>query len=170
MNTSPMHNDDLHAILTRVTTGDRQVIRDAKKELQQWWRKTRGLERERCDRDIKETYFPFLDRFQTFDSSMHQAAFIETLWIPFFALGNEHFDAFVPFVLQTVQHPSGAVRRALVHVSDWLVMSLIPLFEKQSHTPEGRVEVRKNQERFTAFVFAVEQLLGKYAKPEWERY
>lgn len=165
-----MH-EELVAILTQLTTGDEKTMRDAKKRLNAWWKQQdRPISDDRCQ-EIAVAYLPWIGNFNTLDIP-HQVAFIEALWIPFLVAGNQRdvADLFSSFILMVIQHSSGKVRRALVRVSDWFVLSLHPVFESEAKTEEKRQYVAWAQEQFCSLVFQVEALLEKYNDPGFQRY
>ncbi len=110
------------------------------------------------------------DEIQDID---HQAYFINIIKWPLYAIGEEYFEDWVKFILKYIQHPSGKIRQAVLHFSDYLITNIVislRFSEDRKISKADRQKVEKNKERFGHFIYTVEYLLGRYDEPKFSRY
>lgn len=161
---------DLPELIHAIRTGEREEVKRAQNEVEALWKNQRHP---RSARD-KRRFEIFLEVAKAFDdipTDANKAAFLNTLKWPFLVLGEEHFQFFAAFLLLAIQHPSGAVRQAVIRAADWLllvnVVDIDPL-ERSGRTKEQRAIQERQREIFCHLVYAVECLLAAYDRPEYE--
>lgn len=137
---------EIRSLLSVLTTGNREQVRNAKKELEKLLHKDRE-----SFKDIYPIVFEYLLEFDQIKKVENQAAFASGLSLFFLMLGDEHFDTLANFTLKVIQHPNGSVREAIRHSADWLYVSLT-----------ARAEQRQAQIQYIKFVHEIELLIDKY--------
>lgn len=169
-----MNPPDIKALIEIVKTGNRQEVKQAQKAIESAWHnyyiphRTEG----------RKAFEVFVDEVKTFDQIQdtdHQAYFVSSLKWAFWAIGEEYFEIWAAFVLKCIQHPSGKVRQAIIHITDILIMSLDDLHGFRKNKKEAADERKMIRQvialqRFGNFVMSVEALLERYYEPRYNRY
>lgn len=120
----------------------------------------------------------FLEELKNFEQIKdidHQAYFINTLKWPLWAIGEEYFEDWADFLLKYIQHPSGKIRQAVIHATEYLILDIAVDLRYVSErgkdlTPDLKESVAKNRARFGCFVMTVEDLLDRYYEPRFKKY
>lgn len=165
---------DLSKFINIVKTGDAQDVNEAKKQIEYFWKNYYLNNR----KEGKEAFEQFLDEIKHFDeikNDNHKAYFVHALKWAFWAIGDEYFDTWVDFVLQTIQNPSGKIRQAILTCSDTLILSLkTPGSMRFKNDPVPENLARQQQLtgliRYGLYVFSVEKLIEKHDKPINRKY
>lgn len=110
---------EFRRLLSLLTTGNREEIRNAKKEVDKLWHKDH-----KAFTKAAPLVFEYLPRFDQIRKIENQAAFASGLNLFFLVLGDEYFDTLTNFTLKVIQHTNGTVREAIRKTADWLCISL----------------------------------------------
>ncbi|HZE86970.1 MAG TPA: hypothetical protein VE090_02065 [Methylomirabilota bacterium] len=168
-----MNPPDIKKLIEIVKTGDRQGVKKAQRAIESAWHNYYIPHR----KEGKKAFEVFLDEVKTFDQIQdidHQAYFISSLKWAFWTIGEEYFETWAEFVLKCIQHPSGKIRQAVIHIADVLVTSLdVYVFnKKETKTEEEKRMIREtiNLQRFGRLVMSVEDLVQHYYEPKYKRY
>lgn len=170
----PMDFPDLKILIAIVRTGDTQEVKVAQKAIASVWQNFYIPHRE----EGRKAFEVFLDEIKTFDQIQdvdHQAYFISTLKWAFWAIGEEYFETWAAFILKCIQHPSGKIRQAIIHITDVLVLDLRDLpnsrrGQAEKRDAEGEVRELMSLQRFGSLVMSVEALLNRYDEPKYKQY
>ncbi len=169
-----MNPPDIKALLHIVKTGNRQEVKIAQKAIESAWHNYYIPHRV----EGRKAFNVFLEEIKTFEDIPnvdHKAYFISSLKWAFWTIGEEYFEVWAEFILRYIEHPSGKIRQALIHITDILIISLTD-FPSRSHTKKEEEKVIKelrevrNLNRFGNLVLGVEELLHKYHLPKYNRY
>ena len=155
-----MEDNSLKNLIEIIKTGSREEVKDAQKQVERFWHNRYISRREEC----KKVFSIFLDEIEEFDKIQdidHQAYFINTIKWSFWSASEESFGKWAEFILKYIQHPSGKIRQAIFHASDYLIMSVIVDLDSDNE---------RIKDRFGSFVYAVESLLEEYDEPRFHRY
>jgi len=161
----------LQSCINSLQQGGQEDIKKAKKEVRHIWRKLPASNMVR--KKFVETYLEEMERFDKIKYKRNQLAFISSLRYPFLEAGGkqDYFLACRDFVLKQIQHPSGHIRQAIVHASDWLVLSLnlgpTEVLRRNSS------DIKKSEEHrvwFCQFAEKVDKLLEDYEDGRLRRY
>lgn len=168
-----MDTPNIKGLIEIVKRGDRQEVKKAQKAIESAWHNYYIPHR----KEGKKAFEVFLDEVKTFDQIQdidHQAYFISSLKWAFWTIGEEYFETWAEFVLKCIQHPSGKIRQAIIHITDVLVTSLdVYVFHKnETKTEEEKRMIREtiNLQRFGRLVMSVEDLVQHYYEPKYKRY
>lgn len=159
--------DLIHAVMT----GAPAEAKQAREEIDTLWRGiTRTSEKQKA---IYEAFIPAMDRFGEIANIENQIVFIYTLQWPFLVLSEKYFERFGDFILDRIQSPSGKVRQAILHTSDWLGLSFdiwphLAPSKKMDEATLARLE--SNRRRYFSFVRKAEELAEKYYEPKFGKY
>lgn len=159
-------------LIAKIKTGNRKEVIEAQKKIESYWH---GICHPLSKKKIKK-YEVFLDEIEYFDEIKdidHQAYFINTLKWPFFIIGAKHFRFFSDFIIKCIQNPSGKIRQAILHATDWLTMGTdieIPQYLTRKFSQEDLALIKKNKELYFEFVWEVERLIEKYDEPRFKKY
>src|SRR5260221_7784698 len=118
-----MNTPDIKVLIELVKTGNPQEVKKAQKAIETAWHNYYIPHRKQG----RKAFEVFLDEIKIFDQIQdieHQAYFISSLKWAFWTIGEEYFETWADFVLKYIQHPSGKIRQALIHISDILIMNL----------------------------------------------
>lgn len=160
---------ELSKLISVITTGSREEVKKAQREVERVY--DRALETP--GRRGLRKYSIFVEALRDFDDIKdvdHQAYFVNTLRWVFMAVGEQYFAECSQFVLKTIQHPSGKVRQAVIHVASWLVIATSSPFSSDSMKGKDCELAQKLVDQLCRFVFDVEQLLERYEEPKYRRY
>ncbi|MCD6284269.1 hypothetical protein J7J12_03415 [bacterium] len=167
-----MNGNPLKNLIEIIKTGSPQEVKGAQKKVEKFWYEVNIPKREEGKKDFS-IFLEEIKRFDEIQDIDHQAYFINTLKWPFLAIGEEYFEQWAEFILKYIQHPSGKIRRAIVRVTDYLIIDIrldLKLDFKEKISPEEKEKIEKNKNRFGSFVERVEKLLEKYWQPKFNRY
>lgn len=155
-----------------IKTGRQEEVVKAQKEIEKYWH---GILHPLSKKELQK-YEVFLEEIEHFDQITdidHQTYFINTLKWPFFVIGDKHFNFFARFILRCIQNPSGKIRQAVLHATDWLTMSTdieVPSYGAKKLTDEDLALIEKNKILYFEFVEEVEKLIKKYHEPKFNKY
>lgn len=165
-------DNPLIKLIEIIKTGAVAEVKSAQKEVEKFWYNIYIPKRE----EGRKAFFVFLDEIKIFDEirdTNHQAYFINTLKWPLWSIGEENFEEWSQFIIKYIQHPSGKIRQAVIHATDYLIMDIIVdlRFDSSKKTSQaGKERVKKNRDRFGDFAYRIEGLLEKYDEPRFRRY
>ncbi len=166
---------ELKKFIEIIKTGSPQEVKEAQRQIEKYWHNVYIPQRERG----KKAFLIFLDEIKKLEEIKdidHQYYLVNTLKWPMWVLGEEYFEEWAPFILKYIQHPSGKIRQAIIHASEYLILDLTmdTRFDIDDNnkkiTDNDRKRIEQNKFRFGAFVLTAEQLLDKYYEPKFERY
>lgn len=155
-----------------IKTGTRQQVVEAQKQIQKFWH---GILHPLSAKEKKayEVFLEEIERFDDIEDIEHQAHFINTLKWPFLVSGDQHFRFFADFVLKCIQHPSGKIRQAILHATDWLTMGTDiepPEYASREFTAQELEMIKRNKQLYFEFVHEIDHLLDKYNEPRFRKY
>lgn len=163
----------LKSLIQTIKIASPAEVKLAQKQIEKFWHNFYIPNRE----EGRVAFRLFLEELKTFEQIKdidHQAYFISTLKWPLRAIGEENFENWAGFLLSYIQHPSGKIRQAVIHASEYLISSIIVGLrhgEKEKKlTPDIKESVKKNKMRFGAFVMEVENLIDQYQRPRFKKY
>lgn len=154
---------ELQRLLFLLTEGNREEVRNAKKEIARLWHKDHKAFTKTAPLALE--YLPTFDQIK---SSENQAAFTSGLSLFFLVLGDKHFDTLKDFTLKVIQHPNGTVREAIRKSADWLYISLTArahpfVYPKGKKLTEEQKAMQKEAEKqYINLVNEIESLIDKY--------
>jgi len=159
-------------IIEKIKTGTSEEVKEARKELDRLCdRLSHPLSRK--DKKRLEIFLEEVKRFDTMGDIDHQVYFIGALKWPFLILGEEYAEFFIKFILDQIQHESGKVRQAIIHVVDWLLIgldfNLQPFFPKKMSL-KVKQQYERNRFNYCSFILVAEELLAKHHMPRFNRY
>ncbi|MFA6587692.1 MAG: hypothetical protein WCT08_01345 [Patescibacteria group bacterium] len=157
-----------------IKSGSRAEVKEAQKQIEKFWYKIRFPRREK-DKKTYEVFVYEIRNLGKIENLDNKAYLINTLKWPFLAIGEEHFEEWSEFILKYIQNPSGKIRQAIIHATDYLIMgTMMDLnfdFKNNNKISQSdKDRIGKNRDRFGDFVHRTELLLEKYDKPEFHRY
>lgn len=161
----------LQSCINSLQEGGNEDIKKAKKEVRHIWRQLPASRLKR--KKFVETYLQELQKFENIQYKRNQLAFISSLRYLFLEAGNEeeYFLACRDFVIKHIQNPSGHIRQAIVHASDWLILALnIGVVDTVKRNDSGARKRGLHKEWFCRFVETVDELLDKYEDKRTRRY
>ena len=114
-------SQELSKLIEIVITGSREEVKRAQKDIEKMFHHALDSSGRR---DLKQfrVFAEIMHDFDRIEDADHQAYFVNTLKWVFMAVGDQYFEEFSQFVLKVIQHPSGKVRQAVIHVGSWLVI------------------------------------------------
>lgn len=165
-----MENNPLEKFIKTIKTGTRTEVKEAQKGVERFWHDVYIPKR----KEGKRVFSVFLNEIKEFDKIKdidHQAYFISVLKWPFFATGEEYFNEWENFILKQIQNPSGKIRQALIHASDYLIMDIaMDLDIDPRNDPKEKERMEINRQRFCNLIEKAEFLLGKYDNAGYRKY
>jgi hypothetical protein len=167
-----MNNPDIKGLIAIVKTGDREEVKKAQKAIESAWHNYYIPHR----KEGRKAFEAFVGEVKTFDQIPdidHQVYFIGSLKWAIWTFYEEYFETWMDFILKNIQHPSGKIRQAIIHISDILILNIavdIKGVHKQTSKEAKMIKEVLNRQRFGRFVFAIEELVQHYHKPEYNRY
>lgn len=164
----------LKNLIQTIKTGLPAEVKFAQKQVEKFWRNYYIPNREE-GRMAFSVFVEELKNFEQIRDIDHQAYFINTLKWPLWSISEEYFEDWVNFFLFNIQHPSGKIRQAVIHATEYLMLNisvdLRHVGEKEKDlSPHLKELVLKNKMRFGYFVMEVEALIDQYHEPRFKRY
>lgn len=153
----------IHDLLSILTTGNREEVRNAKKGLEKLWHKETKLFQQNARLALQ-----YLSKFDNIKKIENQAAFASGISLFFLALSDKHFVTLKDFTLKTIQHPNGTVREAIRKTADWLCTSLVMRAEPFVYPKDKELNQKQKaiqaeaREQYVNLVKEVEFLIDKY--------
>ncbi len=154
---------EIRELLSVLTTGDREQVRNAKKQFEKLWHL--DIQSFQAAAPIIIEYLPKFDQIKSHEN---QAAFVSGLNLFFLILGDEYFNTLADFTLKVLQHPNGSVREAIRKTADWLYVSLSSrtypfVYPKSKKLTEKQKEEQKEAvNQCINFVKRIELLIDQY--------
>jgi hypothetical protein len=162
----------LQRIIATVKTGSRAEVKAAQKELEKL-ADSRSFHGQGKERRLFEIFLDEIAHFGEISDPDHQVAFINILKWPFLFLGDIHFAYFAVFIALAIQHPSGNVRRAVVHAANWLMMAAamdLTFAPEEGWSTERRQRQEETIDIFCRFAHTIVHLIQEYDEPKFARY
>lgn len=154
---------ELHRLLSILTTGSREEVRNAKKTIEKLWHRDNKQFRKRAP-----VTFEYIAKFDQIEKAENQAAFASGLSLFYLALSDEYFNTLKDFTLKALQHPHGHVREAIRKTADWLFMSLTSRARPFVY-PKGKelnqkqkIMQQEARQQYISLVSELEFLIDKY--------
>ncbi len=143
-----------------LTTGTRDEIKEAKKQIEKIGRESRPLFEQ-----AGEFIFKVIDDFDYVSDAEHKAAMISGMNLFYLALADDHFDELKNFIVKNLQHSDGRVREAARKTGEWLFISLSSRAEPFVYpedtplTEEQKSEQIIARKQYIDFVAEIESLI-----------
>ena len=143
--------------------GDRSEIKEAKKSINELWRKDYKIFIK-----SKKIIFKIIDNFDLINDVHNKSAVISGMDLFFLALADDYFVKLKNFIVKNIQHPDGRVREAARKTGDWLYCSLTSRAEPFIYPEKKLLSTKQKDDQKTAcrqyleFVNELEFLIDKY--------
>lgn len=160
---------ELEKIIQKIKTGSREDIKTSEKSLKSLWE--RGLIKKSLRQKIAKTFIAEFNNFDSIPRERNQIAFISSVkWVFMIAAEDkDYFDACKNFVIKIIQHRSGHLRQAMVHVADYLIMGLVLSEDRLLSKKSDPQIIKQHQIWFGKFIEEVEQLCNSHCPKKFNR-